>query len=194
MKGFAQDGLPHDFGCTLWRTLGAIKIHTKSGRNGRVNAERSEWNPQRGVPSVLTLVDSRQMLESGVPLPAVFVMRLVQINIQIDPFVLGGDFELFIALNVLKIRADEYFGHIPVPQCIGFVGGIRLGLEIQLPERTNEEKIDVVFCPAGTNLGAVFRNRSPVGVRLRKDRTCLPPEGRIGVGIQSNIAVCVYAL
>src|SRR5215469_2005315 len=116
MKCLAHDRLPHDFRGTLGRTFRAIEIHTKSGsRNLSPRTERSEGNPHRCVPSVLTLIDSHHMLKSRVPRPTLFVMRLVEIDIQIDPFVLGRNLELFIALNVVKIRSDEYFGHIPVP-------------------------------------------------------------------------------
>ena len=39
-----------------------------------------------------------------------------QVDIEIDPLPLRGDFELPISPNVPEIRTDKNFGNIPIPE------------------------------------------------------------------------------
>jgi len=43
------------------------------------------------------------MLEAGVPLPAFFVMRLVKIDIEVDPFVVRRNLKLLVSLDVFEV-------------------------------------------------------------------------------------------
>ena len=49
------------------------------------------------------LVDSGEDLEARVPLPAVFVMWAVEVDIEVDPLTLRRDFEFFVALDIREV-------------------------------------------------------------------------------------------
>ena len=86
----------------------------------RTLVDSSERNPHRRIPDLRRMVDARGNLKSRVPLPTLLVMWLRQVDVKIDPFALRRDFELFIAPDILEIRADENLRDVPVPELEGF--------------------------------------------------------------------------
>ena len=78
--------------------------------------DRREGNTHGRVPGLRRAIDARGNLKSRVPLPTLLVMWLRQVDVKIDPFALGRDFELFIAPDILEIRADENLRDVPVPE------------------------------------------------------------------------------
>src|SRR5215471_8273648 len=138
-------------------TAKQVDAHGISGDGGtRIN--RSEGNAHRSVPSVRAFIDAGFYFETGVPCPPVFVVRLAQIDIQIDPFSLRRDFKLLIALDIRKIGADEGFGNVPIPQLIRFFLSIRRRLQVEFLVRADEQKIKIALRPARPDLGTIARN------------------------------------
>jgi len=43
------------------------------------------------------------------------MVRLVQVDVEVNPFALRRNFKLLIALNVRKIGADKDFRDVPIP-------------------------------------------------------------------------------
>ena len=79
--------------------------------------------------------------------PPLFVVRISQIDVQIDPFASRRDFEFPISLDILKIRSDENLRHVPIPELVSFSSGIRSGLQVERLERANEQKIEIILGP-----------------------------------------------
>lgn len=104
------------------------------------------------------------------------IALLVEIDVEVDPFALGGELELFIAPDVLIVEADEGFGDVPVPQLVRLGRRIGGGFKVELLVRRGEEEIEAVISPTGANLGAMRRNRIPKGVARDEDRFGLCPE------------------
>src|SRR6266568_1831634 len=78
MKAFAHRRLPGDLMEMLMRTLAAEQIHPQSvSRRGRTPINCCKWNTHRAIPNALLPVDLSNHFESGIPFPAIFVMRIV---------------------------------------------------------------------------------------------------------------------
>jgi hypothetical protein len=79
--------LPDNFDPVQRRALAAKQIDSKLIANCRSLALQSrEWNAHGSVPNLGDRIDASGYREAGVPGPAIFVMRLGQVNIKIDPF------------------------------------------------------------------------------------------------------------
>ena len=44
------------------------------------------------------------------------MMGAMEIDVEVDPLTLRRDFELFIAPDILEIRADENLRDVPLPE------------------------------------------------------------------------------
>src|SRR5262249_2623843 len=92
VKGGTHGRLPHDFFLLLGVTLGAKQVHPECRAGTRIGqAKSSKGDSQGGIPDVLGWIDPGSVLESGVPHPTLFVVRLMQIDVQINPLILRGD-------------------------------------------------------------------------------------------------------
>jgi hypothetical protein len=80
-----------------------------------------------------------------------------QIDVEIEPFSLGGNFEFFIPSNIFEIQANEYLGHIPIPEFIRFRGGAGIGAQKQFFIWAAEQKIEILCGPPRANPGAIAR-------------------------------------
>src|SRR6266568_5785751 len=136
----------------------------------RTRLDRSQGNAHRSVPRVHAFINARPHLEAGVPGPSVFVMRLAQVNIEINPLALWRDFKLLVALDIPKIGADENFGHVPIPQFVGLFLSIWRGLKVEFLIRADEQKVEIALCPARADLGAIPRNSLPETIFLHVHR------------------------
>src|ERR1039458_7390965 len=101
------------------RAAGGAPCRARAARTESAAADRlsrhRQGNAHRAVPGVSALINARLYFEAGVPGPPVFVVRFAEVDIQIDPFSLGRDFKLLVALDIRKIGADEDFSDIPIP-------------------------------------------------------------------------------
>ena len=86
----------------------------------RTLVDGHERNAHGRVPGFRRTVDAGGNLKSRIPLPAVLVLWLGQVDVQIDPFPLRRDLELFVAADVLKVRANKNLRDVPVPELEGF--------------------------------------------------------------------------
>src|SRR6185437_6004525 len=113
-----------------------------------MRSDRNKWNPHRAIPYFFLGIDSRSHLKAGIPDPAIFVVRLVQIDVQIDPFSLGRNFKFLIVTYIFKIRTDKDFGNIPVPKLVRFFIRMRAWFQIQLLVRTDKKEIELTLRPS----------------------------------------------
>src|ERR1039458_2874325 len=100
----------------------AGRLAMAGNRPDRVLALQSREGKAHGsVPNLRDRIDASGYREARVPRPAIFVMRLGQVNVEIDPLPLRRDFEFFVSADVLKIRTNENLGNIPIPKliCLG---------------------------------------------------------------------------
>ena len=104
MKAVAHRRLPGNL-LRFWkRSLTAKEIYPQEiARRWRAVIDRRVWNSHCAVPDMRVPIDTRGDFESGVPGPATFVMRIVEIDIEIDPFTLRRKLEFFVALYVFKV-------------------------------------------------------------------------------------------
>ncbi len=108
MEAVAHRGLPDNvFSLGRW-PLSTEEVNAKSVAVRRWTlVDSRERNAHGRVPSLSRTIDARGNLKFRVPLPAIFVLWLRQVDVKIDPFALRRDFELFIAPDILEVRADE---------------------------------------------------------------------------------------
>ena len=106
------------------RALKAIKVDAQILTGLRLSfVNLAHRNAHLAVPDFIFLVDAGFDFKAGIPLPVVVGRIGVAINVQINPFAVWRDLEFGVAFNVLKIRADEDFSNIPLPEQVGFRRG-----------------------------------------------------------------------
>src|ERR1700722_3315141 len=119
------------------------------------------------------------------------MMRFAQIDVEIEPFSLRGQFEFSIMLDILEIGADEYLGHVPIPEFIGFRGDAGIRMQKQLFIRAAEQKIKILGGPARTNLGAIARQDLIILIAVSVYRNCLAPKRGSGMSVEGYILLCL---
>src|SRR5882762_10563992 len=159
MKCFAHRWLPGYFVVFRRRALAAEQVDPQLVADC--------WRPgincfprysHRAVPDMRLRINTREDFESGVPGPSLFVVRLVQVDIEVNPLALRRYFKFLITLDVLEVGTEEHFRDIPVPKFVGFLLCIRRRLEIQLPVGANEKEVQVVRGPTRADLRAIAGN------------------------------------
>src|ERR1051326_6616033 len=96
--------LPRDRAMVGPRPLRAIEVdpqHIAGGCPPRVPG--GVGDAHAAVPDLGCLIDARRHLKTRVPLPAVFMTRRIEIDIEIDPFAARRNLEFLVPANVLKI-------------------------------------------------------------------------------------------
>ena len=101
MEGLPHGGLP---GKELSRlSLTAKEVHPKPAAGvGWLRIDGSERNAHGSLPDFRFRIDAGCCFKARIP-PRAVAMRLVQIDIEIEPFVLRRQLEFFVAANLLKI-------------------------------------------------------------------------------------------
>src|SRR5271169_6415729 len=140
------------------RSLTTKEIDSQSiaGRR-RATVNCSIRNSHRPIPHVSSLIDPRCDLEIRIPFPTAVVMLAIEIDIQIDPLPLRRNLEFFVPFYVLEIRADERFRDIPIPKLVRLSRRIRIRRQVKFFVGTYEKKVEVLFRPARSDLGPIFR-------------------------------------
>src|SRR5438445_8779711 len=177
------------------RPLAAKQIYSQDiALSGRAFINRRIRDSHRAVPDVRRLIDARRNFESRVPCPTMLVVWLVEIYVEINPFALRRDFKLLITLDVINIRANEYFGHVPIPELVGFVLRIRIWLQREFLIRADKQEIEILVRPAGAHFRAIPGNALAVRILLHEHRPCPAPEFGGWVRIESGVFCCPCAL
>ena len=68
------------------------------------------------------------------------MVRLAQVNIEVNPFALRRDFKLLVALDIREIGADEDFSDVPIPEFVGFFLSIWRRFKVEFLVGANEQK------------------------------------------------------
>lgn len=185
-----EAGLLRGLPCNLhgFRSLTAEEVDTETMADpGFAGFNRGERNPHGPIPDIPILLNASGNLETGLPGSKGDLVRLLQIDIEIEPFALRGQFELSIAVDRVELGTDEGLRHIPVPETTRGPVQYRVRLEMQLFIRAEEEKVQIGGRPARTHLGIVPGNFVPVCIVSHMDsRRTLPKRGK-RVGIRSRI-------
>src|SRR5450755_2210297 len=123
MKIRLAGGLPGDEPAARLASLAAVEIdaHAETG-GGRAAVDGVKRDTHFAIPDLLARVDAGLHAKAGIPKPATLGEGLHAVDIQVHPFGLGGDFKLFIAGDAVEVAADEDFGHVPIPELVGFRG------------------------------------------------------------------------
>jgi len=146
------------------------------------------------------LVDSGEDFETRVPLPAIFVMGLVEVDVEVDPLPLRRDFEFLVALDIGEIGANESFSYVPVPKLVGFFVSVWIRFEMELLVRASEKEVEIVIRPAGTDFGSKSRHWVAKRVFLDEDGTGTAPERGSAIEGQRTVLLgvddlrCVWLL
>ena len=93
--------------------------------------------------------------KTGVPGPTIFVMRLRQVDIQIDPLPLRRHFELPVSADVLEVGTNKHLGEVPIPELVRFRRSTGRGFKIQFFVRTDKQEVQILFCPARADFRAI---------------------------------------
>jgi len=116
VKRLTHCRLPRDVFASGQRALAAEEIYAVGFPSGRRRGiQRGPGNFHGAIPDLVLLINSRRDLKPRVPRPAFLVMRVGEINVEVYPFPLRRNFKFFVTANVLEVRTQEYFRHIPVP-------------------------------------------------------------------------------
>jgi len=100
-------------------------------------------------------VDASCYDKAGVPGPTIFVMRLRQVDIQIDPLPLRRHFELPVSTDVLEVGTNKHLGEVPIPELVRFRRSTGRGFKIQFFVRTDKQEVQILFCPARADFRAI---------------------------------------
>src|SRR5882757_4263038 len=188
MKCSAHRSLPGYFVVIRGRTLAAKQIDTQCVSGGwTAGINRLPRYTHRAVPSVCRRIETRHDCESGIPGPAFFVVRLVQINIEVDPLPLRRDFEFFVLLDVGEVRSEKHFSNVPVPKLVSFLVTVRRRPEIQSFIGANKQEVEVFRGPTGADFGAIAGNYFPVRILVHGDAGRSAPELRSRIEMQRDI-------
>src|SRR5438445_515245 len=125
--------------------------------------------------------------ESRVPHPTILVVRLVKIYVEINPFALRRNFELLVMLDVSKIRANKYFGHVPIPQLVRFVLRIRVRLHRELLVRADKQEIQVLARPSGAYFRPISGNSLALRIALHVHGPRPAPELRGWIRVENDV-------
>src|SRR6202012_4871579 len=113
----------------------------------RLRIDGSERNAHRPIPSLSVGVDACGGFKPGIPRPAFFMMGLVKIDVEIEPFALWRQFKLFVAMYMLEIGADKSLRYVPVPKLVRFRLRLRRRFQVQRLVGTDKEKIQTIVRP-----------------------------------------------
>jgi hypothetical protein len=70
------------------------------------------------------------MLEVGVP-ANIIERRLGEVDLQVNPLIVGCDFELVIVEKTLRLRIDKCFHHVTIPEFPTLFGGVFACVNVQ---------------------------------------------------------------
>src|ERR1035437_5801942 len=181
MKGALPGGLPGKRPPIRPRPLGAKEIDSQSvAIGGWAGVDGLVRNPHKARPDLCGLVDSSGDLESGIPHPRVFVARRIEIDIQVDPLPLRGDFEFPIPADVFEVGAYENLRYVPLPKFVSLsrCGGIRL--QIELLVGADEQKVEISVRPSRSNFRPVSRHGITAATVVEINSRTAAPEGEPG--------------
>jgi hypothetical protein len=95
-------------------TTKQVDAHRIAG-DRRMRVDRGQGNAHGAVPGVRGFINARLHFEARVPGPAIFMVGLVEVDVEVNPFALRRNLKLLVALDVRKIGADEDFRYVPIP-------------------------------------------------------------------------------
>lgn len=112
-------GLPGRIKAWLGRSFDAKEIGAPDRNGGESLREALHGDGQFGGPCFFRFIDKYAALQA-----AFYVLKRSVCNFQIDPKAVGAYLEFFVAARLLRIRLQENFGDIAVPQLIAAAASI----------------------------------------------------------------------
>ena len=159
---------------------------------GRV-IDGMERNAHLRVPDFVLPVDAGPARKAGVPEPSAFGQRMLPVDIQVHPFALGRNLELFVARDALEIAPDEDFRHVPIPELVGLTGGRGMGLQMQLLIGADEEEVDIARRPTGADLGTMAGHGLAAGAVFGEHAGDVTPLAGARVGGEREVGGSIAA-
>src|SRR5574340_77307 len=186
--------LPRDVLAARRGALAAVEVHSQRlavlGRSRIDGGQRDLHNP---VPDLRGGIDARPVLETRVPLPVGHQAAGRDVDIEIHPLAARRDLEFLIAVDVARVPPREDFGHVPLPQVIGFGLDFRVGFQVERFVRTDEKEVDVLIRPARADFGAMAGHRFAVGPIIGEDAGHALPLRPVRVRRKREIGLGVLA-
>src|SRR6266446_699052 len=82
---------------------------------------------------------------------------LVLIDFEIDPLVIGGNFELIVVVHSLRLWVQENFGHVTIPKLPSLDLRVLSLIDVQRVVATRKEEVDMRSGPDGCYTSGNFR-------------------------------------
>jgi len=122
------------------------------------------------------------------------VVRLVEIDSEVDPFALRGDLKFFVTPNVAEVATNESLCHIPVPKLVRFSRGTWIGFEIELFVRTDKQDVKIPLRPTRSNFRPILGVTLAVSVLVHVNRQRAAPKRRVNIRVKRRIRIGPNAL
>jgi hypothetical protein len=112
--------------------MSPAKIDTQGIPCGRgAGIQAGIRDAHKAEPDFFIIINSRGYFAARTPNPTLLMVRLVEIHIDIDPLALWRNLNLLISADVVRVGAEKYLRDIPVPELVGLVTQVGIGLEIE---------------------------------------------------------------
>src|SRR5205085_9467818 len=101
----------------IWgRSLESIEVDTHLiAFFHRARVDGGHRNLHFAVPDLRLLIDASLYFIAGIPGNSPARLRILTVNVEIDPLAHRGDLEFLVSLDVVEIGADEDFRDVVVP-------------------------------------------------------------------------------
>ncbi len=130
----------------------AKEIHTPVlARMDGFSVHGGEGNPNFRCPNVICGINTSRMLEAGIP-GSVVKWIVLFFDFQVDPLVVWRYFEFVVVRNSLRLRIQEHFSHITIPEFPTLRGNIFALIHVQRVVATPKSEVNGLICPDGRDV------------------------------------------
>jgi hypothetical protein len=117
----------------------------------------------------------------------------IEIDIEVDPLPLRRNLKFLVSPDVVKVRADEQLGDIPIPKAVGFLYHNRRRLQIEFLVGAFEKEIQIFLRPSRAYSRAIPGNCVSIIVGFGIDIRGPKPEWRLRICVDRYVMGCVSA-
>jgi hypothetical protein len=103
---------------------------------------------------------------------------IMQVDVEINPFALGGNLKFLVPLNVVEVGANENFRDIPVPEFVGFFLGVGVRFEMEFVVWRHKQEVNILLCPTGAQDCTGTRDQLSESVSFNRHNLRVTPERR----------------
>src|SRR5258708_1232173 len=160
----------------------AKEIHTAvCGRMDGFSIHGGEGNPNFRSPNVICGINTSRMLEAGIP-GSVVKWIVLFFDFQVDPLVVWRYLEFVVVRNSFRLRIQEHFSHITIPEFPTLRVNIFALIHVQRVVATPKSEVNGLICPDGRDVcdgSRVIRLARPLLIDLSPLRPLPTPLAKI---------------